>query len=205
VRTDARSPRVPKTLRTSAKKFSLPNRRTRQNQLIRTNRSRRPCLASTPARTSSPTPCPPCLCALCVKFPFPASLFIVSFAPETRLVAQGAAPFAGPEAFSCRIFPHDLWRMPQAAKPRIICTYAKRLRNSRRISTSISKGLKHDWNQHLQKTWRGATAANVSCAKRLPTGCAFRGRRGVRSFAAQRSRRARRQKTYTVSIPLTQI
>jgi hypothetical protein len=92
-------------LRTSAKKFSLSNRRARQNQLIRTNHSRRARLVSTPARTSSPTPCPPCLCALCVKFPFPASLFIASFAPETRLVAQGAAPVAGPEAFSCRIFP----------------------------------------------------------------------------------------------------
>jgi hypothetical protein len=139
-------------LRTSAKKFSLPNRRTLQNQLIRTNHSRRARLVSTPVENLSATLRPPCLCALCVEFPFPASLFIASFAPETRPVAQGAAPVAGPEAFSCRIIPHDLWRMPEAAKPRIICTCAKRLRNSRRISTSISKGLKHDWNQHLQKT-----------------------------------------------------
>jgi hypothetical protein len=153
---------VPKTLRTSAKKFSLPNRRTLQNQLIRTNHSRRARLVSTSVENLSATLRPPCLCALCVEFPFPASLFIASFAPETRLVAQGAAPVAGPEAFSCRIIPHDLWRMPEAAKPRIICTCAKRLRNSRRISTSISKGLKHDWNQHLQKTRRGGQGFYVA-------------------------------------------
>ena len=162
MRTDARSPRVPKTLWTSAKKFSLPNRRTRQNQLIRTNHSRHARLLSTPVRNLSATLRPPFLCALCVKFPFPASLFIASFAPETRLVAQGAAPFAGPEAFSCRIFPHDLWRIPQAAKPCIICTCAKRVRNSRKISTSIFKGLKHDWNQHLQKKRRGGEGFYVA-------------------------------------------
>jgi hypothetical protein len=104
-------------LRTSAKKFSLSNHRTHQNQLIRTNHSRRARLVSTPVRNLSATPCPPCLCALCVKFPFPASLFIASFAPETRLVAQGAAPVAGPEAFSCRIIPHDLRRCHKHLSP----------------------------------------------------------------------------------------
>jgi hypothetical protein len=72
-----------------AKKSSSPTLRTRQNQLIRTNHSRRTRLVSTPVRI--PSPCPPCLCDLCVKFPFPASLFIASFAPETRLVAQVAS------------------------------------------------------------------------------------------------------------------
>jgi hypothetical protein len=89
-------------LRTSAKKFSTPDRGTRQNQLVRTNRTRRAFLVSTPAGNSSPTLRPPCLCALCAKFPFPASLFIATFAPEKRrLIAQCAAPLAGPEAFSC--------------------------------------------------------------------------------------------------------
>ena len=36
------------------------------------------------------------------------------------------------------------------------------------------------------KKGEGGTAANVSCAKRLPTGCPFRDQT-VRSFAAQRS------------------
>ena len=98
-------PRALSFLWASRKKSSLPNRRARQNQLIRTNHSRRARLVSTPVRNLSATLRPPFLCALCVKFPFHASLFIASFAPETRLVAQGAAPVAGPEAFSRRIFP----------------------------------------------------------------------------------------------------
>ena len=85
-----------------AKKFSILNRGTRQNQLVRTNRTRRAFPVSTPAGNSFPTLRPPCLCALCVKGSFPASLFIATFAPEKRrLVAQCAAPLAGPEAFSC--------------------------------------------------------------------------------------------------------
>ena len=32
-------------------------------------------------------------------------------------VAQGAAPFAGPEAFSCRMFPHDLVRKTHLQLP----------------------------------------------------------------------------------------
>ncbi len=92
----------------SRKKSSTPKRGTPQNRLIRINHSRRAFLMSTPVGNSSPTLCPPCPCALCVKFPFPASLFIAAFASEGRLVAQGAAPFAGPEAFSYRLFPHHL-------------------------------------------------------------------------------------------------
>jgi hypothetical protein len=94
-----------KPLWTSAKKLSTPNHRTRQNQLVRINHSHRACLVSTLVGNSSPTLCPPCLCALRAKFPFPASLCIATLAPGRRLVAQVAAPFAGPEAFSCRIFP----------------------------------------------------------------------------------------------------
>ncbi len=109
-------------LRTSAKKVSLSNHRTRQNQLIRTNHSRRARLVSTPVRNLSATLRRPRLCALSVKSAWPRHFSLAS-APET----------------------------PRATKSCIICTYAKRIRNSRRISTYIFKGLKHDWNQHLQK------------------------------------------------------
>src|SRR5579859_3448608 len=78
-----------------AKKSSSPNRATRQNQFIRTNHSRHAFLVSTPVGNSSPALRPPCLCALCVEFPFPASVFIVTLAQEGRFVAQGAASFAG--------------------------------------------------------------------------------------------------------------
>src|SRR5579863_1167088 len=91
-----------------AKKFSSRNRATRQNQFIRTNHSRHAFLVSTPVGNSSLTPGSPCLCALCVEFPFPASVFIVTLAQEGRLVAQGAASFAGPEAFSCLFSARDL-------------------------------------------------------------------------------------------------
>ena len=74
-----------------------------QNHLLRTNHSGRALPVSTPVGNSFPTLRSPCLCALSVKFPFPTSLFIATFAQETGLVAQGAAPVAGPEAFSlCR-------------------------------------------------------------------------------------------------------
>jgi hypothetical protein len=87
-----RARQLNQVLRVASKKSSTPKRGTRQNQLIRTNHSRHACLVSTPIRDSSSTLRPSCLCALCVKFPFPTSLFIATFAQETGLVAQGAAP-----------------------------------------------------------------------------------------------------------------
>lgn len=92
-----------KVLPVASKKFTSLNCRTGQNQFIRTNHSRRAFLVSTPVGNSPPDLRPPCLCALCVEFPFPASVFIATLAQEGRLVAQGAASFAGPEAFSYRI------------------------------------------------------------------------------------------------------
>jgi hypothetical protein len=106
-----------KSLRTSAKKSSTPTRGTRQNHVIRTNHSRRAYLLPTPVGNSSQPLRPPRLCALCVEFAFPASLFIAAFAPEGRLVAQGAAPFAGPEAFSCLIFPRDVRKRQKQLSP----------------------------------------------------------------------------------------
>jgi hypothetical protein len=144
-----RSPRVLKTLRSSAKKFSLSNRRARQNQLIRTNHSRRARLASTPARTSSPTPCPPCLCALCVKIPFPASLFIASFAPERRLVAQGAALFAGPEAFSC--LKHD-WNQHLQKNRRSGQGLSEKATNWIRFSRQTSSSRANDVSRGISPT-----------------------------------------------------
>jgi hypothetical protein len=103
-----RARQLNQVLRVASKKNSTPNRGTLQNQLIRTNHSGRALPVSTPVGNSFRTLRPPCLCAFCAKFPFPTSLFIATFAQETGLVAQGAAPVAGPEAFSYRIFPHDL-------------------------------------------------------------------------------------------------
>jgi hypothetical protein len=76
-----------KSLRTWAKKFSSPNHGALQSQLIRTD-SRRAFLVSTPVENSSPALRPPCLCALCVKSPFPATFFIPTFAPEMKQLGQ---------------------------------------------------------------------------------------------------------------------
>ena len=57
-----------KSLLVLANFLSLPTCGARQNRLIRTNRTRRACLVSTPVGNSSTTLCSPRLCALCVKF-----------------------------------------------------------------------------------------------------------------------------------------
>ena len=122
-----------------AKKFSILNRGTRQNQLVRTNRTRRAFPVSTPAGNSFPTLRPPCLCALCVKGSFPASLFIATFAPEKRrLVAQCAAPLAGPEAFSCLCSSGVGAGAFLGARPEVfVCesAYVSAVSNPRRIRT----------------------------------------------------------------------
>ena len=113
VPSEQREPRELSFLWASRKKSSLPNRRTRQNQLIRTNHSRRTRLVSTPVRNLSVTLRPPCLCALCVK-----SVWRRHFSPSL------------------------LRRKRRDQLSSALSALAqKRVRNSRRISTSIFKGL----------------------------------------------------------------
>ena len=156
-----------------AKKFSSPNRATRQNQLIRINHPCRAFPASTPVGTSSATLCPPSLCALCVKFPFPASLFIATFVPERRLVAQGAAPFAGPEAFSCRIFPHDLRKRYKQLNPALSAL----AQNASATCAESALTFLKDLNMTGINTYKKNCRSCQGVSEKATYGCAFRGKR----------------------------
>ena len=155
-------------MRVAFRKIRPPNRGTLQNQLIRTNHSRRACLVTPPVGNSSPTLRPPCLCGLCVEFSFAASLFIATFAPESRLVAQGATPFDGPEAFSCRISARDLRPfVAQVSAPTLFPPRDLRLL-SPKAHTSRHSQLPQ--NPHLHKN-RGvgcALSTGFSAALRIP-------------------------------------
>ena len=66
-----------------------------------------------------------------------------------------AAKCCGESARQSASRPNTVVRRPKIAKHPKISTYAKCIRNSRRISTSIFSALKSLWNQHLQKNREG--------------------------------------------------
>jgi hypothetical protein len=66
-----------------------------------------------------------------------------------------AARCCGESARQSSSRPNTIVHPPKIAKHRKISTYAKRVRNSCRISTSIFSVLKSLWNQHLQKNREG--------------------------------------------------
>jgi hypothetical protein len=98
-----------KVLRVAFKKNNLPNRRPRQNRLIRINYFRR--------------------------------IHLLGH-NSNEFVAQGAALATGPEAFSCCVSPEQLRKRRDHLSSALSALAQNRVRNSRRISTSIFIGLK---------------------------------------------------------------
>ena len=99
-------------------------------------------------------------------------MFRRSSLPVSRSVASPSSAYLFPDLFAARLCgktarqsasrPNTAVRRPKVAKHCKISTYAKRVRNPRRISTSIFSALKSLWNQHLQKNREGA--AELSAA-----------------------------------------
>jgi hypothetical protein len=75
--------------------------------------------------------------------------------PKPRASSRGVAGKSERQSGSSL---NTVVRRPKIAKRRKISTYVKRVRNSRRISTSIFSALKSLWNQHLQKNREGTCA-----------------------------------------------
>ena len=75
--------------------------------------------------------------------------------PKPPASSRGAA---GKSAHQSGSSLNTVVRRLKIAKRRKISTYAKRARNSRRISTYIFSALKSLWNQHLQKNREGTCA-----------------------------------------------